>query len=133
MSTEKLVKAPEQRTKRNPVEGRNKLAVKGKDPNFDYRVVNDTEDRINELLDRGWVIETDESIRIGDRRVDETTAVGKVRQIPVGQGTRAVLMKIRKDWKAEDEAEKQKYVDKTEAAMRPSSDGQFGTISLTRK
>jgi hypothetical protein len=134
MTTEKLVKAPERRVKRNPVEGRNKLTVKGQDPNYVYRIVNDTEDRVNDLMDIGYVPETSESIRVGDSRVEDTSSLGKVRTISVGGGVKAILMKQKKEWYEEDQEAKQEYVKKTEQAMRPNpNDGTYGKVDLTRK
>jgi hypothetical protein len=131
---ETLVKAPEVRVRRNPVEGRNRLKIRGTDPDFEYRVVNDLDDRINEFLDAGWVFETSEDIRVGDSRIDDHSKLGKVRVINVGGGIKAYLMKIRKDWYDEDQKAKQDHVDRTEAAMRPDQlNGQYGKVELTRK
>lgn len=133
-NTEKLTKAPERRIKRIPVTGRSRLTVKGKDPNFVYRVVNDTDDRINELIDAGYVPDTDESVRVGDSRVDDNSSLGKVRTISVGGGIKAVLMKQRREWYEEDQEAKQDYVKKTEESMRPNpNDGTYGKVDLTRK
>lgn len=133
MTKENLVKTPATRVRRNPVEGKNKLKVKGEDPNYVYRIVNVTDDRVNDFLDAGWELDTDERIRVGDSRIDDNSALGKVRLISVGQGQKAVLMKIKKEWYLEDQEEKQKYVDKLEAAQRPDPDGQYGKIEITRK
>lgn len=134
MTTEKLVKAPERRVRRNPVEGRNRLTVKGKDPNYVYRIVNDTEDRINDLIEAGYELDTDENIRVGDSRIDNTSKVGKVRTLSVGGGVKAVVMKIRKDWYDEDQEAKQAYVKRTEEAMRPDPNaGTYGKVDVSRK
>jgi hypothetical protein len=134
MATEKLVKAPERRVKRNPVEGRNRLTVKGKDPNYVYRIVNDTEDRINDLLELGWEFDLSEDVRVGDSRLDDNSRLGKVRQLSVGGGMKAVLMRIRKDWYDEDQEAKQEYVRRTEEAMRPNAnDGGYGAVDIARK
>ena len=134
MATEKLVKTPERRVKRNPVEGRNRLAVKGKDPNYDYRIVNDTDDRVNDMLDQDWEIDLSEDIRVGDGRIDDIGRLGKARILSVGGGTKAIIMRKRKDWYEEDQAAKQEYVNRTEAAMRPNpNDGTYGKIDVTRK
>ena len=37
---------------------RNKLTIAGKDPNFEYRIANDVDDRIQELQERGYEIVT---------------------------------------------------------------------------
>jgi hypothetical protein len=134
MTKEALVKAPATRVRRNPVEGKNKLRVKGKKPEYAYRVVNDVDDRIHDYLERGWELDTDEDIRIGDSRVDQDSRLGKVRMFSVGGGQKAVLMRIRKDWYEEDQAAMQEYVAKTEQAMRPDpNEGTYGKIDITRK
>jgi hypothetical protein len=134
MTTEKLVKAPVNRVRRSPVEGRNKLKVYGKDPNFAYRIANDTDDRILTLLEEGWEIDPSEAIRVGDSKlVDDSRGIGKTRQVSVGQGIKAVLLRKRKDWFDEDQAAKQEYVNKLEQAMRPNPDGQYGKVEITRK
>lgn len=135
MSTEKLVKSPERRKKRNPMESRNRLAVKNKDPNYEYRIVNDTQDgRVEQMLDQDWEIETDPQVSVSRSRIDDPAKVGQVHEVSVGLGTKAVLMKKRKDWYAEDQAAKQEYVDKTEEAMRPNpNEGTYGRVELTRK
>jgi len=134
MATEKLVRTPERRVKRNPVEGRNRLAVKGKDPNYEYRIVNNTDDRVNDMLDQDWEIDLTEDIRVGDGRIDDIGKLGKARLLSVGGGIKAVVMRKRKEWFDEDQVAKQDYVNRTEAAMRPNpNDGTYGKIDVTRK
>lgn len=134
MAKENLVKAPATRVRRSPVEGRNKLRVKGEKPGYVYRIVNDIDDRIHDFLERGWELDTDEDIRIGDSRLDQDSRLGQVRLVSVGGGQKAVLMRIRKDWYEEDQAAKQEYVRKTEEAMRPNpNEGTYGKIDITRK
>jgi hypothetical protein len=134
MAKENLVKAPATRVRRSPVEGRNKLRVKGEKPGYVYRIVNDIDDRIHDFLERGWELDTDEDIRIGDSRVDQDSRLGQVRLVSVGGGQKAVLMRIRKDWYEEDQAAKQEYVKKTEEAMRPNpNEGTYGKIDISRK
>ena len=130
---ETLTKAPERRVKRNPLGRKNVLTVIGQDPDYHYRVVNDTGDRINEFQDAGWLIDTSENIRVGDSRIEQSSKLGTVRRVSVGGGSYGIVMKIRKDWKAEDDADKEAYVKKTEAAMRPDSDGGYGKVEVTRK
>ncbi len=134
MTTEKLVKAPERRVRRSPVEGKNKLNVKGKDPNYVYRVVNDQDDRVHDMIERGYDIDLDENIRVGDSRIDDVSRLGKVRQVSVGGGQKAIVMKIRKDWYDEDQAMKAELVKRSEDAMRPvPSEGTYGKVDVTRK
>ena len=134
MTKENLVKAPAERKRRNPLEGKNKLRVKGKDPAYEYRVVNVVDDRINDLIDQDWEIDTDEGIRVGDIRVEDTSRLGTVRQLSVGGGMKAVVMRKKKEWYDEDQQIKQDAVKKQEEAMRaPNPDGQYGKVDITRK
>lgn len=131
MTKENLVKAPERRVKRDPMLGTGKLRVKGKDPAFEYRIVNDTDDRVFELGELGYVPETSEDVRVGSSSLEESKRLGTVRQISVGGGTKAILMKQRKDWYDEDQAAKQAYVAKTEQAMKPNpNEGTYGKVDL---
>ena len=119
--------------RRNPLDGRNRLKVKGKDPNYEYRIVNITEDRVDDMLERGWEFETSENVSIGGSRVDNNSRLGKVHEISVGLGTKAVLMKIKRDWYNEDQSVKQEYVEQTEKAMRPDpNEGGYGKVELKR-
>lgn len=133
-STEKLVKTPERRVRRSPVTGKNILTVKGKDPNFVYRIVNNVDDRVYDMQERGYEIDTSEDIRVGDSRIETTSKLGTVREVPVGQGTKAVVMRQRKDWYDEDQALKQAEVKKSENAMRQSNpnEGTYGKIDIVR-
>lgn len=134
MSTEKLVKAPVARVRRSPVEGRNKLNVKGKDPNYVYRIVNDVDDRVNDFIAMGYEIDLSEDVRVGDSRVDQDSRFGKVRTLSVGGGGKAVLMRQRRDWYEEDQVQKQAYVKRSEEAMRANpNEGTYGKIDVTRK
>lgn len=132
---ENLVKAPERRTRRNPVEGRNRLKVRGEDPNYVYRIVNDVDDRISEYLDKGWEFETSEKVRIGDSRlVDNPNGDGFVRVMSVGGGMKAILMRIKREWYDEDQEAKLGYVKETEKAMRPDpNEGMYGSVDVTRR
>lgn len=131
---EKLTKTPQKRVRRNPVEGRNRLTVKGKDPNYEYRIVNDVDDRVNDLLDQDYEFELSEDIRVGDSRIDDTSKLGKVRTLSVGGGVKAIVMRKRREWFEEDQQAKQDYVDQTERAMRPDPNaGTYGKVDLTRK
>jgi hypothetical protein len=55
---------------------------------------------------------------IGDKRVDNTASIGSIAHFSVGQGTKAVVMRIRDEWYKEDQTVKQQEVDAIEAAMK---------------
>lgn len=135
MSNEKeaIAKAPRGRTRRTPIGTRNVLTVAGKDPNYVYRIVNDSGDRINEFLEAGYELVDEDSVKVGDKRVNKASAEGSKAQISVGQGQKAFVMRIRKEWYDEDQATKQQRVDQLEATIKEKAlDGTYGKLEITR-
>lgn len=130
---EAISKAPSGRVRRSPLSRKNVLTVSGKDPDFQYRIVNDTEDRVTELEEQGYEVVTDNKVQIGDKRVSKASTEGTVKRISVGGGMKAVVMRIRKDWYTEDQSEKQAHVDATESATKKEAlDGNYGKIEISR-
>lgn len=129
---EELVK---RRKRRTPVNGvRNVLNVRGKDPAFEYRIVNDIGDRIAMFDENGWNVVTDNTIQIGERRVNNPTAKGSVVSASVGQGTKAVLMCIPKEYYNEDQEAKAKAIAELENDIqnRAKQEGFYGKIALSK-
>lgn len=121
--------------RRTPVNGtRNRLTVRGKDPAYEYRVVNDTDDRIQEMLDRGYEIVKDQNIQIGDKRVATPVAEGTPRKISVGGGTQAYVMRIKKEFYQEDQQAKAEQVNELESSMKAEArqNTDYGGISINR-
>lgn len=120
--------------RRTSIGTRNKLSVKGKDPNFVYRIVNDTDDRISQFLEAGYEIVKDTSVQVGDKRVAVPSAEGSPVKVSVGGGTQAFVMRIRKDWYDEDQKAKAEQVNELEATMkreaRETSD--YGKVKVDR-
>jgi len=96
---------------------RNVLTVEGKDPDFEYRIVNDAGDRVAQFEERGYEVVTDNNIKVGDRRIANPTKEGSPVQISVGGGSKAYLMRIKKEWAAEDRKARDELVNETERAM----------------
>jgi hypothetical protein len=135
MSDEKeaIAKAPRGRTRRTPIGTRNVLTVAGKDPNYVYRIVNDSGDRINEFLEAGYELVPEDSVKVGDKRVNKASSEGSNAQISVGQGQKAFVMRIRKEWYQEDQAAKQERVDRLEATIKDKAlDGTYGKLEISR-
>jgi hypothetical protein len=113
---------------------RNKLNVKGKDPDYVYRIVNDIDDRISQMQEIGYELVTDSTVKVGDKRVAVPSAEGSPTKISVGGGTKAYVMRIKKEFYDEDQKAKQQLVDELEATTkreaRDSSD--YGKVSITR-
>jgi hypothetical protein len=134
MTTEQKTVAPKkERVKRTPINGaRNVLNVRGKDPAYSYRIVNDVDTRVNDFLERGYEVVTDQGVTVGDKRVAIPSQSGSVVEMSVGQGQKAVLMRIKKEWYDEDQAAKQQSVDQIENQMKAETrkDGNYGSIKI---
>lgn len=115
MATEKPTPAQVSRPRRTPIGRRNRLSVENRDPDYQYRIVNDVDGRVQDLLDQDYEIVLD--AKVGDKRVDEISSLGSAKQISVGNGIKAVVMKKRKDWFKDDQDLKQKEIDDLEASM----------------
>ncbi len=135
MTTEKeaISKAPSGRVKRVPVGTRNILTVEGKDPNYHYRIINDTGDRVQEFTDAGYELVDAKSVRIGDKRLNQASSEGTISQVSVGQGEKGYLVRIKKEWYAEDQAAKQSKVQAIEDATKQKAlNGTYGKLDISR-
>lgn len=116
------------RVKRTPVGSRNRISLKHQDPDYTYRIVNDLDDRVQQLLDAGYEIDTTQTV--GDKRVDTPSAMGGA--FSVGNGVKAFVMRQKKEWYQEDQASKQAQIDQVEQTMysdaRKAAD--YGSVSI---
>lgn len=112
-------KSPSGRVKRTPIGSRNKLSVSDRDPNYHYRIVNTNmegkEDRVEMFKEQGY--EVVPNTNVGDKSVDRPSRLGSGSEISVGQGVKAVLMRIPKEYFEEDQAAKQQRIDDSVATM----------------
>jgi regulator of protease activity HflC (stomatin/prohibitin superfamily) len=130
---EAIAKAPRGRVQRTPVGTRNVLTVAGKEAGYEYRIINDSGDRVQEFLDAGYEIVSNDSVRVGDKRVNAATAEGSKAQLSVGQGQKAYVVRIKKEWYDEDQAAKQVHVNKLEEATKAKAlDGTYGKLEISR-
>jgi len=111
-----LEEKPQRRPKRVPLGNRNVLSFGKKDPNFIYRVVNDTEGRVDMFLAAGWEV-VKGSEKLGDKYVGNPSSPGSAIEKPVGNGVTGILMRKKREWYEEDYAEKQKMNDSSEAEL----------------
>jgi hypothetical protein len=131
MNKDTIAKAPQRRAKRTSIGVRNVLTVSGKDPNYEYRIVNDTSDRVLRLGDQDWDICDASELQVGDRRIGNPKSTSSQAEVSVGGGIKAFVMKKRKDWHEEDQAAKQEYVNRTEEATKQQAlDGNYGKLDL---
>jgi len=120
--------------RRVPINGvRNVLTVQGKDPAFEYRIVNDEGDRVAQFESQGYEIVSDQTIKVGDRRVANPTKEGAAVQVSVGNGVKAYVMRIKKEFYAEDQASKQARVNEQEAAMKKDArqNADYGKLEIS--
>ena len=133
MTKEAISKAPVGRVTRVPVGQRNILTVKGKDPAYVYRIVNDVDDRITQFQEGGYEIVQDEAVAVGDVRASSGTPVGTTKNLSVGRGTKAYVMRIKREWYEEDQANKQGFVNQQEQSIREKAlDGTYGKLDIKR-
>lgn len=133
MTREAIAKAPSGRTERTPINRRNVLTVKGKDPNYEYRIVNDEGDRIQMFMEAGYEIVPKDSIKVGDKRVNVASSEGSVSHVSVGRGQKAFVMRIKKEWYQEDQAKKLADIKAIEeTSRRKALDGTYGSLETTR-
>lgn len=128
MEKQLATKSPSGRVRRTPLMRRNRLSVKNQEAGYQYRIVNDVDDRIELLQEQGYEIVPD--AKVGDKRVNNPSALGSTNSVSVGQGTQAVVMRIKKDWYDEDQRIKQSRVDELEGTMKNSAD--YGKLEITR-
>lgn len=110
------------RPTRTPLGQRNRLAIRNKEKGYHYRIVNANlekdPDRIQAFTDAGWEVVPAAAVgSVGDKRVDDPSALGSASSVSVGQGTKAVVMRIKDEWYKEDQAYKQQQVNESESTM----------------
>jgi hypothetical protein len=130
---EAISKAPRGRVQRTPIGTRNILTVAGKDPNYVYRIINDSGDRVQEFMDAGYELVDANSVRVGDKRVNSASSEGSKAHISVGQGQKGFVVRIKKEWYEEDQAAKQAHVNRLEEATKAKAlDGTYGKLEISR-
>lgn len=130
---EAIAKSPSGRVRRTPVGVRNVLTVSGKEPGYEYRIVNDTGDRVEQFKSAGYEVVSAKDVTVGDRRVNAASAEGSAATVSVGGGSKAVVMRIKSEWYEEDQHRKQSDVDQTEAATKADAlKGTYGKLDINR-
>jgi hypothetical protein len=122
---------PSGRPHRVPVSARNRLVIRNQEKGYKYRIVNDVEDRVNRFLEGGYeIVPANKVGTVGDNRVDNPSAPGSSSHISVGQGTKAVVMRIKEQYYNEDQAAKQAVIDELEGTMKNAGD--YGDVTLRK-
>jgi len=123
------------RPARVPVGNRPKMAVVGKNPNFEYRWVNDTPGRIALFKQGGWELCTNDEVDVGNFRAEESAGEGSLacQIVDGGTGQKAYVMKIKKEWFLEDQKHNEEEAARNEETLRPNlNDGEYGKIVIDR-
>lgn len=125
--------AKAQRPQRTPLANRSVLGIKGKEPGYVYRIVNDTGDRVASFQEQGYEIVTDSSITIGDRRVGRASADGSPVQVAVGNGIDGYLMRIKEEYYKEDQAYKEQKLAELEQSMKKEANeiADYGRLKIS--
>lgn len=114
------------RRSRSPIDGRrNILTVKGLAPGMVGRWVDNTPERVDQLLEQGYDF-VRENVQVGDISIDSGAQMGAVKTKRVGGGKESILMQIPKEWYDADQTEKQKRVDIRETTIY--SEGKTGNF-----
>lgn len=113
-------------------QGVGKLNVDGMDDGYYYHVANDKNGRVQQLQDRGFeVVQHNGKVSMGDSNAKEAgTAVQTTAN--ASDGSKAILMRIPKEFKEEDDAYRQSQIDKGEEALYRQAEneqGRYGTIT----
>ena len=121
------------RVARKPLTQRGPQAIAGdKNPEFEYRFVNDTGSRIQNFKAAGYEFVTGDDLIVGDNRVSDATDLGSAKRVISNDGTTSYLMRIKKDWYEEDQASKAAALKEQEAAMKQdASNGMYGKLNIS--
>jgi len=88
---------------------------------------------VQEFMEAGYELVKDDSVKVGDKKVNKTSSEGTVSQVSVGQGQKAFVVRIKKEWYDEDQAQKQLRVDELENSTKAKAlDGTYGKLEITR-
>lgn len=122
-----------QRATRKPLHQRGPLSISGeKDPNFEYRFVNDRGSRISNHQEAGWEFVEDANLVVGDSRVKDGSDMGTAKRVTSNDGNVQYLMKIKKEYYEEDRAAKQARVDEQMQALQTDASRiGYGSIKTT--
>lgn len=119
------------RPQRTSLANRSVLSVKGKEPGFEYRIVNDVGDRVEMFKSMGYEVVADDSVQIGERRIANPSREGSPVQVSVGGGTKAYLMRQKAEWYKEDQATKEAQLKDQEQAMKADAQsGMYGKLQI---
>lgn len=121
-------KTTRQRPVRSSANGRQDvLTVEDKNPDMEYRIVNDTPGRLAKLRKMGW--EVDENAVLISA-MDDSQERNNSKH--VGDGTKAVVMSMPKEWYKEYQEEKAQHNKRLEQATKANAlQNGYGKVEIT--
>lgn len=122
-----------ERPQRVPINGlRDKLSIKGQEPDFHYVIVNDY--NCETYLMAGYEFVTHD-VSIGDRHINSAASEGSKKSIPVGNGVTGYVMRIPQELYDEDRQAEQQDLSEKENAMHQTlnskDDGRYGKFEIS--
>jgi len=110
------------------------LNVSGdKDPNFNYRVVNDEGSRVDVMRSFGYEVVTDDSVKFNSGYEIGTGSSHSV-VVDKGTGKKAILMRQPMEFHEEDRIKRAKMIDDSEKSMfrkLETEEGRYGEVEQT--
>ncbi len=126
-----MTKEASARPVRVPLNTRDRLKITNQDPGFVYRWVNDVEDRVASFEEAGYEIVDYRQHKAGSTRRLDVGQTGD-NTVSMGGGTKAVLMRQRKEDYNQDQKAKQDHLDSLERTIKnPSLEGSYGEIKIS--
>ena len=120
------------RVVRKSLAQRGPLSVHGdKDPNYEYRFVNDIGSRVQVFREAGYELVEDSDLIVGDSRVSDPTTLGTAKVVTNKDGTQQYLMRIKREWYNEDQTSKEEQNAEIEKALqREASQMDYGKVEI---
>lgn len=137
MGTLGLNRPEKQQVKRKRVtledqEGVGRLNVTGMEDGYYYHVVNDVKGKVERMKQRGYeVVENDGKISMGDCNPKEAGSAIQTTANP-SDGSKAILMRIPREFKEEDDQYRWDKVDKTEEALYRNEENEVDEYGKAR-
>ena len=104
-----------------------------KDPEYNYRFVNDVGARLQTYKEAGYELVQDDELVVGDARVKDADDLGSTKRVVSPDGTVSYLMRIKREWYDEDQRAKEERLKEQEAAMKKeASQGMYGSLKVNR-
>jgi len=126
-----MTKDTTKRTTRKPLFNRGPQSVCGdKDPDYQYRFVNDVGSRIHNFKEAGYELVTDTDVVVGDTNALSIGEFGSARRVISNDGTTSYLMRTKKEFFEEDQKAKSKLTNELEATTQETR-GMYGSVKLS--